>query len=315
MPSTYGVIVFVTIDQIRSLVHTKCMNTPAGPSWDLFAAFRAVVRTGSLSAAARDLGVAQPTVRRQIEALEEQLGIALFTRSQVGLAPTEAALAMMPYAEAMAASAEAALRVADGGGAEVRGTIRVTSSEVVAIEVLPPILASLRRAYPRLAIEVSGTNANEDLVRRDADIAVRMSPPTQGALVAKRVGSIALGFYASADYLAERPPPRALADLKKHALVGRDRDGSFLAALEAVGISLVRGDFAYRTDSDVGQLAAIRAGVGIGVCQSPIAARSGLVRVLPKVGMSLPVFVVTHEDLRQTRRIAAVFDHLVAALS
>lgn len=283
------------------------------PSWDLYAAFLAVVRTGSLSAASRALGVAQPTARRQVEALEESLGLVLFTRSQAGLTPTEAALAMLPYAEAMSGNAAAAMRAVHGSTSEVAGTVRITASEMIGLEVLPPMLAPLTREHPRLAIELSATNANEDLVRRDADIAIRLSSPTQAALVPRRAGTVAIGFFASEAYVAARGTPRTPAELRKHTLVGRDRDLDFYAALESAGLSLARADFAYRTDSDVGQLAAVRAGIGIGVCQLPLAGE--LVRVLPKLSFALPVWVVTHEDLRHTRRVAEVFEHLVRELT
>lgn len=284
-------------------------------SWDLIASFLAVVRTGSLSAAARDLGLTQPTVRRQIEALEETLATTLFTRSQSGLTPTEAAAALVPYAESMSGSVEALVRAVGDEACEARGTVRVTASEVLGIEVLPAILCDVQRAHPGLTFELSATNASEDLVRRDADIAVRLTQPKQAALVAKRAGSIALGFYASRGYLAERPAPRSLSDLKKHLLIGRDRDRSFLSALASAGLTVDRRDFSFRSDSDVAQLAALRAGAGIGICQVALARRStDLVRVLPKVKFELPTWVVTHEDLRHTRRVAVVFEHLVAAL-
>src|ERR1019366_1655702 len=182
------------------------------------------------------LGVAQPTVRRQIEKLEEVLGAVLFTRSQTGLTPTETAATTLPYAESMASVAEALVRSASAASGAEQGTVRVTCSEVVGVEVLPPILADLRRAHPQLQIELSLSNANEDLLRRDADVAVRMAQPTQSALVAKRAGTVKLGLFASEAYLADHATPRSPADLSRgHSLVGKDRDTSFFAALAAAG--------------------------------------------------------------------------------
>lgn len=290
---------------------------PAALSWDLLGAFLAVMRTGSLSGASRVLGVAQPTVRRQIEKLEEVLGAVLFTRSQTGLVATEAALASLPYAESMAGVADALVRsVSAPPGAEL-GTVRVTCSEVVGAEVLPPILAELQRAHPKLQIELSLTNANEDLLRREADVAVRMAQPTQSALVAKRVGSVKLGVFASESYLADHALPRSPADLLRgHAMVGKDRDTTFYAALAAAGLPLKRRDFALRTDSDAAYIAAIRAGIGVGICQVPLAVGPPpLRRLFPKVSFELPVWVVTHEDLRSSRRVSLVFEHLVASLA
>lgn len=289
---------------------------PTALSWDLLGAFLAVMRAGSLSGASRTLGVAQPTVRRQIEKLEEILGAVLFTRSQTGLIPTETANTTLPYAESMAGVAEALVRSASAPLGAEHGTVRVTCSEIVGAAVLPPMLSDLRRAHPQLQIEMSLTNANEDLLRRDADVAIRMAQPTQSALVAKRIGSVKLGAFASEKYVAEHGVPRSPADLLRgHALIGKDRDVSFFAPLAAVGLSLKRRDFALRTDSDLAYLAAIRAGLGIGVCQVPLAAGPPrLVRLLPKLSLELPVWVATHENLRTARRVSIVFDHLVKAL-
>jgi DNA-binding transcriptional LysR family regulator len=289
----------------------------AALSWDLLGAFLAVMRTGSLSGASRALGVAQPTVRRQIEKLEEVLGVVLFSRSPTGLIATETAAATLPYAESMASVAEALVRSVSAPSGGDEGTVRLTCSEVVGVEVLPPLLAELRRAHPRLQIELSLTNANEDLLRRDADVAVRMAQPTQSALVAKRIGALKLGLFASEAYLADHPVPRAPGDLLRgHALIGKDRDASFLAALAAAGLPLKRKDLALRTDSDVACLAAMRAGLGIGICQVPLAARPPrLRRLIPKLAFDMPVWVVTHEDLRASRRVSLVFEHLVASLA
>src|SRR5580704_10599331 len=304
-----------------SSAHTKRMSTrsvdSAALSWDLLGSFLAVMRAGSLSGASRSLGVAQPTVRRQIEKLEEILGAVLFTRSQTGLTPTETATTTLPYAESMAAVAEALVRSASAPSDAERGTVRVTCSEVVGVEVLPPMVADLRRAHPQLQIELSLSNANEDLLRRDADVAVRMAQPTQSALVAKRVGTVKLGLFASETYLKDHALPRSPADLLRgQALIGKDRDTSFFAALAAARLSLKRKDFALRTDSDVAHLAAVRAGIGIGICQVPLAVGPPrLQRVLPKLSFDLPVWVVAHENLRASRRVALVFEHLVGSLA
>jgi DNA-binding transcriptional LysR family regulator len=283
------------------------------PSWELYGAFLAVMRTGSLSGAARALGVAQPTVRRQIESLEQQLSVALFTRTPNGLMPTELARATLPYAESLAASAKAFVRSVSAGRDANAGTVRITASEVVGVEVLPPMLTELRRQHPRLQLELAVTNRNEDLLRRDADVALRMTEPTQAGLVRKLAARIELGLYASTSYLARHPAPRSPQDLTDgHTLVGPDRARAQLEALAAAGLPIESRAFAFRTDSDVAQLAAVRAGLGIGVCQVPL--RGTLVRVLPKLAFHLDAWVVTHEDLRQVRRIRTVFDCLVEDL-
>jgi len=160
------------------------------PDWHLFKAFLAVAREGSLSSAARILGTTQPTMGRQVAALESALGVKLFTRSLDGLAPTEAGTRLIPSAEVMAAAVAAALRSASGDIEEERGTVRITASEVIGGEVLPPFLAAFQSRNPRISVELALSNRNEDLLRGDADIAVRMARPTQGALVAKRIGRV-----------------------------------------------------------------------------------------------------------------------------
>jgi DNA-binding transcriptional LysR family regulator len=159
--------------------------------------FLAVMQGGSLSAAARASNVAQPTVRRQIEELELALGTPLFTRSHSGLKPTIAAFDLLPYAETMAASAAAGLRSAASVGQQDSGTVRITSSEVVGSEVLPDIFRALQKKHPAICVELVATNNTEDLVRRDADIAIRMTRPKQSALIAKRVAIIEVGFFAT----------------------------------------------------------------------------------------------------------------------
>ncbi|WP_437732703.1 LysR family transcriptional regulator [Sorangium sp. So ce1335] len=290
--------------------------SPAEPSWDLYGAFLAVMRTGSLSAAARALDVAQPTVRRQIEQLESQLGVVLFTRAPNGLVPTELALATLPYAESIAASARALVRAVSSPTEADRGTVRVTCSEVVGAEVLPPMLAALRVAHPRLQIELVATNRTEDLLRRDADVAVRMAEPTQAGLVRRCAGRVELGLFATRAYLAAHAAPTSLAGLvPDHALVGADGSRAIIDALAAAGLVTTPRDYAFRSDSDVAKLAAVRAGLGIGVCQLPLSRRPvPLVRVLPALAFHLDVWVVMHEDLRAVRRVRLVFELLVAQL-
>jgi DNA-binding transcriptional LysR family regulator len=283
------------------------------PSWELYGAFLAVMQTGSLSGAARSLGVAQPTVRRQIESLEEQLGVVLFTRAPNGLVPTELARATLPYAESLAASAKALVRSVSGGRDTNVGSVRISASEVVGVEVLPHALASLREAHPRLQLELGVTNRLEDLLRRDADVAVRMTEPTQAGLVRKRAARIELGLYAAESYLARHRAPRSIRELAgSHVLVGPDRARAQLEAFAAAGLPTHARSFALRTDSDLAQLAAVRAGIGVGVCQVPL--HGALVRVLPQLTFHLEAWVVMHEDLRQVRRVRTVFDHLVEEL-
>ena len=256
-------------------------------SWDHYRALLAVAESGSLSAAARRLGLAQPTLGRQIDALELGLGLKLFVRSPTGLTLTD----------------------------EGRGVVRITASEIIGGLVLPPMIGRLQDRHRGLVVELVLTNRAEDLLRRDADIAVRMVEPRQAAIVARRIGAIPLRLFAHRDYLARRGRPEALSDLAGHTVIGFDRDDSAARSVGAPG-PLTREAFGFRTDSDLAQFTALRSGVGIGVCQAPLA------RTLPElepvlseqIGFQLEMWLAMHEDLRSSRRIRATFDHLVAEL-
>ena len=291
------------------------MNTE--PDWNLYRTFLAVAKERSLSGAARSLGLTQPTVARHIEALEEALGANLFLRSQRGLAPTEAALDLKPYAETLASTAAALLRTATGRSGEVRGSVRITASEVVGVEHLPPVLTRLRQRHPGLVIELVLSNAVDDLLQRQADIAVRMVEPTQEALIARRLPPVVLGLHARRSYLERRGTPTAIGDLANHDLIGFDQETPAIRAIAARFPALDRSAFALRADSDLAQLAAIRAGFGIGVCQVQVARRDpDLLRVLPDaVAINLPVWIVMHEDLKTSARCRAVFDAMVDGLA
>jgi DNA-binding transcriptional LysR family regulator len=288
------------------------------PGWDLYRSFLAVLRLGSLSAAARELDLTQPTLGRHIQELEASLGQALFSRSQAGLMPTRAALQLQPHAEAMASAASALLRAASGALDEPEGSIRLTTSEIMGVEVLPPILAAFREAHPKIVIELSLSNTNQDLLRRDADIAVRMARPTQSALLAKRLGAVPVGLFAHRRYLARHPAPETLEELARdHAIIGFDADATAIRSFRQSGLPITRDLFAFRSDSDHAQLAAMRAGFGIAGCQKRIAARDPhLVPVLPDAfRFALEMWLVMHEDLRASRRVRLLYDHLAEALS
>ena len=291
------------------------MNRGA-PDWNLYRSFLAVLRDRSLSGAARSLNLTQPTLARHIDALEQQLGFELFTRSQLGLAPTEAALALAPYAENIEANTAALLRAASGIGQAVEGTVRITASEIVGAEVLPPMLGNLRLAYPGLEFELVLSNAVDNLLRRDADIAVRMVEPIQEALVVKKLGMVTVGLHAHRDYLKRAGKPLSVKDLSRHTLVGFDYETPALRAMRA-RLPAEGLRFAFRADNDIAQLQAIRSGFGIGFCQLGLAKRDRtLVQVLSKeIVLMLGVWLVMHENLRSTPRCRTVFDGLARELS
>jgi DNA-binding transcriptional LysR family regulator len=291
--------------------------------WELWRSFLAVLREGNLSRAARQLGLTQPTVGRHIDELERALGLSLFTRSPRGLAPTDAGLELRPHAQAMAGAADALLRAASGGASGTRGVVRVTTSEIFAVEILPKIFAAFRARYPQVAIELSVTNVTQNLLEREADIAVRLPRPTQGALVARQVGKIRFGLFAHRDYLRRHGTPQTMEQLLDHTLIGFDK-GAALPALPAlppflrdIPSPLTRDSFAFRSDSALAQVAMVRAGYGIGR-GGDIAAQfyPDIVPVLAgKYGAELDLWVAMHEDARNSRRVRLVFDHLVKSLT
>ncbi len=286
------------------------------PKWETFRSFLAVMDEGSLSAAARKLALTQPTLGRHIDELEAALGLSLFTRSQTGLIPTQAARRLLPHAAAMASAAEALVRASSGADAEERGTVRLTASVVVGAEVLPPILTAFRENHPHIAIELVLSDRTQDLLRRDADIAVRMVRPTQEALVAKKIGRIGLGLHGHRHYLERHGTPRSLDEVARHEIIGFDKETLAVQALRKMGLTLEREMFALRTDADLAQLAALRAGFGLAVCQFGIGRRDpDLVHLLPGAfRFEIEMWLAMHRDLRGTKRMRLLFDHLAEGL-
>jgi DNA-binding transcriptional LysR family regulator len=237
----------------------------------------------------------------------------LFTRSQIGLMPTEAALSLKNYAEAMRSTAAALERAAASQGDGVRGTVRLTASDVIGVEVLPSIIAGLRDEHPDLVLELVLTDRMQDLLRRESDIAVRMARPRQELLVARRVGQIELGLHAHRRYLSRHGTPSSMAELADHALIGFDQTTAFVrGAAKSLG-GWRREAFALRTDNNLGQLALIRAGAGIGICQAGLARRDeSMVRLFARqFSMQMETWITMHEDLRHSPRCRATFDALV----
>ncbi|AKN91941.1 LysR family transcriptional regulator [Xanthomonas oryzae pv. oryzicola] len=278
-------------------------------SWERHRSFLAVLEQGSLSAASRALGLTQPTVGRHVAALEDLLAVPLFVRSQTGLLPTDAAQALRGHARAMADIAAALQRAAGRHGDAVQGTVGISAIEVVGAEILRPILATLRHVQPQLRMALVLSNRVQDLLHRQADVAVRMIRPQQDLLVARRVGEIAIGLYAHPDDVDRHGVPQRPDELTQHALVGLDTDTPFLRGACKGFPFWEHAAFALRADSDLAQLALIRAGCGIGVCQAVLSQRTPrLLPVVPQqVGVALDVWLTMHQDLRASAACSAVF--------
>ena len=284
--------------------------------WALVRSYLAVMDAGSVSAAARATQGHQPTISRHLAELEAQLGVALFERTGRGVRPTAAGLEALPAARQMQAAAEAMARSVSRGREATRGTVRITASQVVATWLLPGLVAEFQRVEPEIAIEVVASNAVQNLLRREADIAVRMVRPDQGSLIARKVGDAPIGAWAHADYLAAMGTPSQPADLARHRLIGYDRDDAILRGLARIGVVLTASDFAVRTDDQVvyGQL--IAAGAGIGFAVDYWAAQwPALRRVLPDLPVpSLPFWLTVHRELRASGVVRRVYEFLAEAI-
>jgi DNA-binding transcriptional LysR family regulator len=285
--------------------------------WKLVRAFLAVMQTGNLTRAALQLGTTQPTVGRQIRELERLSGEVYFLRRGNRLEPTERAEAMFARARGVEASvtglARALARPADAETA----TVRITSSSIFGVELLPRLLAGLLEAAPGVTFELHATDEVHDLLRRDADIAIRLFDPRQADLIARRVGVVTVGLYASTAYLDRHGRPTHLGDLAGHSLVASASGQEERLAAEAARVEIRPEHMRVRTDSFLVRNASIRAGLGIGPCHNWLAAElPDIERVLPGVDVgALPLWLVAHEDLRRSRNLRRVFDALLAALA
>ena len=284
--------------------------------WTLLRSFLAVIETGSLSAAAARIATSQPTLSRHVRELERVIGVTLFTRSVHGLEPTEAALSLIDDARAMGKAAQALMLKAQGRSQQLTGTVRITASIIVANLVLPPILVALRDAEPSIQIEIVASDFTQSLLRRDADIAIRMIDPTQNALIARKLGEAPIGLFGARAYFARRGRIDTRENLTTHDVIGFDRDDAIIKAYAAHGHSAKREDFPVRCDDQMVYWNLLLAGAGVGFAQVLVAGRHPeLERV--DIDMRLPpmpVWLVMHEEVRSNARIRRVADFLVEAL-
>ncbi|MDF2234644.1 LysR family transcriptional regulator [Albimonas sp. CAU 1670] len=284
--------------------------------WSELQALLSVARAGSLSAAARGGPLSQPTLSRRLAALEGRLGEVLMERGAAGVRPTDAGREALARAEEMEAAAARLSRAAEGRASGVSGTVRVTASRIVATYLLPGAVAELMEAEPALEIELVASDDTANLLRREADVAVRMYRPGQADLVARKVAEMRLGLFASHGYLARHGEPRTMEELARHRVVGFDRSELMLDGFAKAGMPVPRRFFRLRTDDQVAYWQAVAAGAGIGAGQTAVAALEPRVRqVLAGAELgSLPVWLAAHADLRGSARVRRVFDHLAEAL-
>ncbi len=284
--------------------------------WTLVRSFLAALDRGSLLGASRTLKLSQPTIGRHIAELESQLGVALFERTGRGLKPLAMALKLAESARAMEAGAHQLQRSVSGADDAVRGSVRITASQPIACVLLPPLLARMQRVLPDVQIELVSSNEVSNLLRREADIAIRMVSPLQAELVAKRIGRVTLGVYAQRDYLKRAGAPRELSDLMSHPLLGNDRNEDIVRGFAAMGFPMSRDQFAFRTDDLMAYWQAVRSGVGIGFVADYLARTdANVVAILPQLKIPpLPVWLAVHREIRTNKRIRAVYDFLAQAV-
>lgn len=285
--------------------------------WNRLRAFLATADAGSLSAAARRIGLSQPTLSRQVAALEEDLGVTLFERVGKRLVLTETAQSLMQQARAMGDAAQAMRLAAAGRAEDVTGLVRISASDAYAVHVLPDLLPRLRRDAPQITISILADNAPSDLRRREADIAIRHGRPREDGLIGRLIRDCEAGFYATPDWLAAHPGLGAPTDLPPDQLLAFEEVADFTAHLIGMGLSLDATALRLcSANSAVVWQMALR-GLGVAVMLDDVAARSpGMVRLFPDLaGPRFPLWLVTHRELRTSRRIRLVYDILAEQLS
>jgi DNA-binding transcriptional LysR family regulator len=311
--------IYPTIDEecIRDIrICMTDLSSRQGFDWALVRSFLAVLDAGSLTGAARTSGARQPTLSRHVAELEAQLGLPLFERTGRGVTPTAAALAIADAARQMESGANRlALQLARRREATT-GSVRITTSHVAATWLLPTVLTELQQTEPGIQVELVGSNQLSNLLRREADIAVRMLRPTQGSLVARKLADLPIVAAAHQSYLQRHGTPRRPQELLQHRLIGFDRDDSIQRGFARLGLVLPREAFALRTDDQVayGRLVASGAGIGF-VTQYNLASRPGVRALLPMLQIPpLPCWLAVHREIRGNRIVRRVYDFLAEAI-
>ena len=285
--------------------------------WNQLRAFLETAETGSLSAAARKLGLTQPTLSRQVAAIEQRLGVTLFERAGKSMVLTATGLDLLEHVRKMGSAADALGMAATGRSQTVEGIVSVSASDMVATYLLPRLVRQIRQEVPGIAIEVIATNAISDLQRREADIAIRHVNPDRPELIARLIRQASASFYASQDWVETHGHPRNAQDAASLPFVGSDRAGRYLAYLHQHGLSLSEANFSCYADHSVAHWGLVCQGLGIGAMMDEIARETpGVVRVLDDVpAVQFPIWLVTHTELHTSRKIRVVFDFLAEGLA
>ncbi len=285
--------------------------------WNHAKAFLITAEEGSLSAAARVLGAAQPTLGRQVAALETELGIVLFQRVGRGLTLTQAGLELLDHVRAMGDAANRVSLAAIGQSQSIEGTVRISASEVYAAYLLPPIIARLRREQPGIEIDIVASHNTSDLRRREADIAIRNFRPTEPDLIARKIRDVPARFYATPGYLDQIGNPKLPYDFRKAEFINITSGDAYMQAINKMGFDLTTRNFPVMTENYLVMWEYVKQGLGIGVLDAHIGdAEPAVQRILPDLEpLMFPIWLVAHREISTSLRIRTVFDILVAELA
>lgn len=285
--------------------------------WNLARAFLVTVEEGSLSAAARALGKSQPTIGRQITALEKELGVVLFERVGLGLELTPSGIELFDHVCAMGEAATSFSLTAKGKSQALEGNICISASDVYAVFYLPAIVAKIRQQHPKIKIEIVATDKSSDLRRREADIALRNFRPTQPDLISRKIKDVNARLYASPGYLRTIGNPQNNDELSNADFINFDNSGMLLGWLNNLGLNLSKSNFPILSENHIVHWELVKQGLGIGIMPEAIGdAEPAVVRVMEHFpAIEFPIWLTTHRELNHNRRVRAVYDILASELS
>lgn len=296
----------------------KCMNLNTRLfDWNYIRSFLVAFEEGSLSAAARALGLTQPTLSRQITALEESLGIIVFERGHRSLTLTQSGIELLEHVQTMGHAADLISLVASGQSQKIEGKVSITASDVMSTYHIPRILQGIKEVAPNIEIEIVSSNEIRDLQRREADIAIRHVEPKQPDLITKHVCNVKANLYASTDYLKQFTLPVSKDDLKDACFIGFESSERSLSLYQSIGLPIIKKNIGYVTNDGVSRWEIVKQGLGIGIMDKQTAAiTKNVQQVLPNMEpLEFPLWLTTHRELHSSRRIKIVFDFLFKALS
>ena len=284
--------------------------------WNQVRAFLATAEEGSLSAAARALGQTQPTLSRQVAALEEELGVTLFERAGRAMALTTAGMELLDHVRDMAEAANRISLSASGQSQTIEGWVVITATGTVATRHLPRVIKKISAVAPNVRIDILSSNEVQDLTRREADISIRHARPEQPDLIAKLLKETKAHLYATRDYADKIGPIRTLKDLENATFIGLDRTEEMIAAMREFGLRLRTEQFKYNSPSGNVLFELVRLGLGVSILTKDIEDYSDEIKpILPDAFfIPIPVWLVTHRELHTSKRIRVVYDLLAEEL-